>query len=308
MLETDVGSGTYSVSSSSDWPNEEYIYNSELSKCENGSILNWDENKNVAIMKGNISDKCYLYFDKIDPNSPKPTNPTLAFDSTYNVVISGSTSENGDVEYYYSLDNKNFTKGSIVSVNETSTIYAYSKDVKKRKSDVVNKTVTISNSATGTVSSNYYCSHNNSYQSSSSCKNIYAAHATTELDCEEGKYDSTYDYCYITLGSFNDRNICLQSCENSPYSQGHTFYCPRDPRDNDSYYCAIDVGQRKEITTYSCPNGGTLSDTTCTNTYSGSLKYKCGSTYYNDKASATSACTNYCSSGTYYNGKCYKMS
>ena len=97
MLETDVGSGTYSVSSSSDWSNEEYIYNSELSKCENGSVLSWDENKNVAIMKGNISDKCYLYFDKIDPNSPKPTNPTLAFDSTYKVVISGSTSENGEI-------------------------------------------------------------------------------------------------------------------------------------------------------------------------------------------------------------------
>ena len=145
MLETDVGSGTYSVSSSSDWPNEEYIYNSELSKCENGSILSWDENKNVAIMKGNISDKCYLYFDKIDPNSPKPTNPTLAFDSTYNVVISGSTSENGGVEYYYSFDNVNYTKGSTISVNETSTIYAYSKDIKKRKSDVVSKTVTISN-------------------------------------------------------------------------------------------------------------------------------------------------------------------
>lgn len=305
MLETDVGSGIYSVSSSSNWASEEYIFNAELSKCENGSILNWDDNKNTVIMKGNISDKCYLYFDKIDPNYPKPTNPTIAFDNDYNVVLSGSTSKNGSVEYYYSFDNKTFKKGSIVSVNETSTIYAYSKDIKKRKSDVVSKTISISNSTTGSVNKRYYCSHNKSYQTSSSCENTYVAKATTVLDCEEGKYDSTDDYCYITQGSFNDRSTCLQSCKNSAYSQGHTYYCPKD---NNKYYCTINVGQRKEITTYSCPNGGTLSDTTCTNTYSGSLKYKCGSTYYNDNASATAACKNYCQSGSYYNSKCYKIS
>ena len=89
MLETDSGSGQYEMTSLSSWPTDGYVFNSELSKCENGSVLSWDENKNVAIMKGNISDKCYLYFDKIDPNSPKPTNPTLAFDSTYKVVKIG---------------------------------------------------------------------------------------------------------------------------------------------------------------------------------------------------------------------------
>ena len=386
MLEQTIGAGDYVMTARKDWPKEGYVFNKLLSKCENGGKLTWDDTKNAIILNNNVSDKCYVYFDKVntvvinnysitttdssititisassadgtistyyyskdngvtyvnsssktytfsnlntgtyiikiyvkDSNNiesdkvvedvivlPKPTNPTIAFDNDYNVVLSGSTSKNGSVEYYYSFDNKTFKKGTTITVDSSSTIYAYAIDTLNQKSNVVNKNVIINNSTTGTVTSNYYCSHNNSYQSSSSCKNIYAAKATTELDCEEGKYDSTDDYCYITQGSFNDRSTCLQSCKNSAYSQGHTYYCPKD---NNKYYCTIDVGQRKEITTYSCPNGGTLSDTTCTNTYSGSLKYKCGSTYYNDKASATRACTNYCSSGTYYNGKCYKMS
>ena len=65
------------------------------------------------------------------------------------------------------------------------------------------------------------------------------------------------------------------------------------------------------VTTYSCPNGGTLSSTTCTGaTYTATTKYKCSllNGYYDSQDSATSACTNYCASGTYYNSKCYKMS
>ena len=182
--------------------------------------MNWDENKNVAIMKGNISDKCYLYFDKIDPNSPKPTNPTLAFDSTYNVVISGSTSENGDVEYYYSFDNITFTKGSVVSVNETSTIYAYSKDIKKRKSDVVSKTVTISNSTKGTVSTAYYCSKNGTYKTSSSCTYTYNATSKTEYVCSVGSYSASLGHCYDTNGMYSnwDWTDCNRCCGLKTYN------------------------------------------------------------------------------------------
>ena len=66
MLETKAKSGQYEVTASSSWPTDGYIFNSELSKCENGGTLIWDDTNNKVIMKGNISDKCYAYFDKYD--------------------------------------------------------------------------------------------------------------------------------------------------------------------------------------------------------------------------------------------------
>ena len=48
MLETSAGSGKYEVSSLNTWPTDGYIFNSELSKCENGSAITWDDtNKQV---------------------------------------------------------------------------------------------------------------------------------------------------------------------------------------------------------------------------------------------------------------------
>ena len=67
MLETEAGSGKYQVSSSNTWPTVGYIFNSELSKCEQGSKLSWDDTNKKVVMEGNVSDKCYVYFDAIVP-------------------------------------------------------------------------------------------------------------------------------------------------------------------------------------------------------------------------------------------------
>ena len=64
MLETSAGSGEYQKTTASTWPTEGYVFNESLSKCENGSSLSWDSNKNKVKIKGNISDNCYVYFDK----------------------------------------------------------------------------------------------------------------------------------------------------------------------------------------------------------------------------------------------------
>lgn len=42
MLETASGSGEYEKNTASEWPTEGYIFNSTLSKCENGGELSWD--------------------------------------------------------------------------------------------------------------------------------------------------------------------------------------------------------------------------------------------------------------------------
>ncbi len=67
MLETDSGSGQYEMTSLSSWPTEGYVFNSELSKCENGSKLSWDETNKQVVFSGNITDKCNVYFDVIPP-------------------------------------------------------------------------------------------------------------------------------------------------------------------------------------------------------------------------------------------------
>lgn len=66
MLETASGSGEYEKTTASEWPTEGYIFNAELSKCENGGELSWDAENNKVLMSGNTSDKCYVYFDKVN--------------------------------------------------------------------------------------------------------------------------------------------------------------------------------------------------------------------------------------------------
>ena len=66
MLETASGSGEYEKTTTSEWPTEGYIFNEELSRCENGSTLSWDAENNKVVMSGNTSDKCYVYFDKVN--------------------------------------------------------------------------------------------------------------------------------------------------------------------------------------------------------------------------------------------------
>ena len=63
MLETSAGSGNYEMTTRSEWPTEGYVFNANLSKCENGSELSWDNENKKVLMSGNKSDKCYVYFD-----------------------------------------------------------------------------------------------------------------------------------------------------------------------------------------------------------------------------------------------------
>ncbi len=65
MLETEAGSGNYEMTTASSWPTDGYVFNSDLSKCENGSELSWDDTNKRVVMTGNVSDKCYVYFDII---------------------------------------------------------------------------------------------------------------------------------------------------------------------------------------------------------------------------------------------------
>ena len=69
MLETSAGSGNYEMTTRSEWPTEGYVFNANLSKCENGGELSWDDTNKKVLMSGNVSDKCYVYFDVEIDNS-----------------------------------------------------------------------------------------------------------------------------------------------------------------------------------------------------------------------------------------------
>ena len=62
-LEQTAGAGDYTTVTQSGWPTEGYKFNAELSRCENGSKISWDDTKKAVIVSGNLSDKCYVYFD-----------------------------------------------------------------------------------------------------------------------------------------------------------------------------------------------------------------------------------------------------
>ena len=63
MLETSSGSGKYTKSSSTSFPTSGYVFNSSKSGCENGGTLDYADGK--LQLKNNISDKCYVYFDRV---------------------------------------------------------------------------------------------------------------------------------------------------------------------------------------------------------------------------------------------------
>ena len=63
MLETEAGTGNYQEVKQSEWPIDGYVFNAELSKCENGGTLSWDDENKKVVMQSNTSDKCYIYFD-----------------------------------------------------------------------------------------------------------------------------------------------------------------------------------------------------------------------------------------------------
>ena len=86
MYETDYQSGEYQVSNETVWPQDGYTFNETLSKCENESVLTWDNENRRVVVSTSVSDKCYVYFDK-DPD-------TLA-NYIVNDVYTGVDGENG---------------------------------------------------------------------------------------------------------------------------------------------------------------------------------------------------------------------
>ena len=151
MLETSAGSGNYEMTTRSEWPTEGYVFNEQMSKCEQGSILKWDDANKKVIMEGNVSDKCYVFFDKYNPIKINSSSVTA---NGNNIVITvNATSGTGSIsKYFYSKDNGS---NYVESTSNTYTfanlpigkydVKFYVMDSNGKKSETISKSIEINN-------------------------------------------------------------------------------------------------------------------------------------------------------------------
>ena len=102
MIEQTAGAGDYKMETRSTWPTDGYMFNETLSKCENGGELGWDSEKGVVTMTGNMSDKCYIYFDIYVP--PKDVSDVCSGGETLSgcvITLSQESSPSYTNIYYH---------------------------------------------------------------------------------------------------------------------------------------------------------------------------------------------------------------
>ena len=127
-LEQTAGAGDYKTVTQSKWPTEGYKFNAELSRCENGSTLSWDDTKKAVIVSGNLSDKCYVYFDIYQPTLAEYIKSQYTgTQGENNIYYHNSSLENGagDNSYRYAGANPNnfVCFGSDTSPCPTDNLY-----------------------------------------------------------------------------------------------------------------------------------------------------------------------------------------
>ena len=222
MLETEAGSGNYEMTTSSSWPTDDYVFNTELSKCENGGELSWDDANKTVLMSGNVSDKCYVYFDKYNPITIN-NNSVTSNGNSITITIDATAGTGTIAKYLYSKDNG---VSYVQSANNTYTftgldkgtynIKAYVQDSNGKNSEIISKTIEITSITladyvkslyTGTQGNNgiYYHDANltngandNSYRYAGANPNNYVCFGSTETSCPT-------DNLYRIIGVFGDK-------------------------------------------------------------------------------------------------------
>ena len=236
MIETAAGSGEYIQSTSSEWPTDGYVFNETLSRCENGGELSWNDATHSVILKTNMSDKCYVYFDvyvkrpdiTITANNVPSTygklgsltcnNSTATYNQRYNRIevsqISGkyatcslnysdSTSKVNLASYITGLSGT--TQGTGEMVSETAKIPDYTNATAISQSAYTNQSFfssTSSSSTSGTTVSGMYTFSNNQWTSVSSSMTSGTYYHFKFTPSESGYYQLCYN---LSRGSTNNR-------------------------------------------------------------------------------------------------------
>ena len=222
MLETEANSGNYELTTRESWPTEGYVFNSELSKCENGGKLFWNDINKRVVMNGNKSDKCYVYFDKYNPITIN--NYSITSNGNSITIIIDATAGTGTIaKYLYSKDNG---VSYVQSVDNTYTftgldkgtynIKAYVQDSNGKNSEIISKTIEITSITladyvkslyTGTQGANNIYHHDsslangagdNSYRYAGANPNNYVCFGSKTSPCPT-------DNLYRIIGVFGDK-------------------------------------------------------------------------------------------------------
>ena len=230
MLETDANSKTYIQSTDNKWPTNGYVFNEQMSKCEQGSKLKWDDANKKVIMEGNVSDKCYVFFDKYNPIKINSSSVTA---NGNNIVITvNATSGTGSIsKYFYSKDNGS---NYVESTSNTYTfanlpigkydVKFYVMDSNGKKSETISKNIEINginlskyiiSKYTGTQGENGIYYHNSSltngagdnsyrYAGASDQVNNYVCFGSNVTPCPT-------DNLYRIIGVFGDKVKLIKS-------------------------------------------------------------------------------------------------
>ena len=207
MLETDANSKTYIQSTDNKWPTNGYVFNEQMSKCEQGSKLKWDDANKKVIMEGNVSDKCYVFFDKYNPI--KINSYTITPNGNKISISISATSGTGTItKYFYSKDDGasyvESTSNTYTFTNlakGTYKIKAYVLDSNNKISEVISKNIEI----TSMSLSEYIMSQ---YTGTQGENGIYYH----DTNLTNGAGDNSYRYAganpnnYVCFGS--DDTIC----------------------------------------------------------------------------------------------------
>ncbi len=209
-LEQTAGVGDYKKVTQSYWPGDDYAFNAELSKCENGSTLSWNNTKNVVVFSGNVSDKCYVYFDKYVLPVINDVTVEVAYTSVH-VKVDASEGSNKIEGYYYYLGqrpvklngNNEYTYTNLTLGNHPISIIIRVRDTKGKFSIAYEKKITLSD----LTLINYVKSQ---YTGTQGKNNIYYH----DSSLANGAGDNSYRYAgasdsvnnYICLGS--DATTC----------------------------------------------------------------------------------------------------
>ena len=121
MLEISAGTGKYQKTTASSWPTEGYVFNEDLSKCEMGSSLSWDNINKKVIMEGNGADKCYVYFDKISTLTEYVKAQYTGIQGENNLYYHDSSLENGAGDNSYRYAGSSDTTNNFVCFGYDST-------------------------------------------------------------------------------------------------------------------------------------------------------------------------------------------
>ena len=160
MYETESGSGEYTETKDTTWPESGYIFNDSLSGCENGGELEYNSGNNTVNLLSNSSDKCYVYFDKYDGVWIDNVTITNVTGSSITLDVS-ATSENGSItNYYYSLNDSEYVSSitNPITINNLNKLTEYKISIyvidnTNAKSNIYELTVTTTDESRPTINS-----------------------------------------------------------------------------------------------------------------------------------------------------------